>query len=57
MQLIGLFQKMKVDQKFLSTDFDSSSKLSGSMKADRKLVQEIEVTNTTAERGVAVSLI
>ena len=28
-QLIGFFQKIKIDQKFLSIDFDSWSELSG----------------------------
>ena len=57
-QLIGFFQKMKMDQKFLSIDFDSRNKLSGSLMAVRKLVQEIQVSNATAaERGVAMALI
>ena len=48
---------MKMDQKFLSIDYDSGSKLSGSLVADRKLFQRIQVTHATAERGVAVALI
>ena len=38
---MGVFQKMKMDQKFLSIDFDSWSELSGSLMEGRKLVQEI----------------
>ena len=49
-QLIGFFQKIKIDQKFLSIDFDSWSKLSGLLMADRKLVQRIQVPHATAER-------
>ena len=45
---------MKMDHKFLLLNFDSSSKLSGSLMADRKLVQKILVQYATAERGVAV---
>ena len=48
---------MKMDQKFLSIDVDSWSELSGSLMAVRKLVQEIQVPNATAERGVAVALL
>ena len=49
---------MKLDQKFLSIDFDSWSELSGSLMADRKLVQRIRVQHATAEHaGVAVALI
>ena len=48
---------MKMDQKFLSNDFDSWSELLGSLMADRKLVQKILVPCATAERGVAVVLI
>ena len=39
-QLIGFFQKIKIDQKFLSIDFDSWSELSGLLMANRKLVKE-----------------
>ena len=46
-----------MDQKFLSIDFDPWSELSGSLMADRKLVQKILVPRATAERGVAVVLI
>ena len=46
-----------MDQKFLSTDFDSESELSDSLMADRKLVQRIQVPYATAELGVAVQLI
>ena len=46
-QLIGFFQKRKMDQKFLLIDFDSWSELSGSLMAIRKLVQEIKVPNAT----------
>ena len=49
-QLIGFFQKIKIDQKFLSIDFDSWSELSGVLMADRKLVQRIQVPHATAER-------
>ena len=48
---------MKIDQKFLSVDFDSWSELSGSLMADRKLVQKIQVPHAIAERCVAVELI
>ena len=48
---------MKIDQIFLSIDFDSWSELSGSLIAFRKLIQEIQTSNATAERGVAVILI
>ena len=48
---------MKMDQKFLSIDFDSWSELSGLLMADRKLVQKILGLHVTAERGVAVVLI
>ena len=48
---------MKMDQKFLSIDFDSWSELSGSLMADKNLVQKILVPHATAERGVAVVLI
>ena len=42
MQLIGFFQKRKMDQNFLSIDFGSWSELlSGSLMAVRNLVQEI----------------
>ena len=34
-----------------------ASELSGSLMADRKLVEEIHVPNATAEHGVAVALI
>ena len=44
-------------QKFLSIDFDSWSELSGSMVADRELVQRIQVLHATAEHGVTVALI
>ena len=47
---------MKMDQKFLSIDYDPGSELSGSLVADRKLVQRIQVPHATAERGVAVAL-
>ena len=57
MQLVGFFQKMKMDQKFLSVDFDSWSELSGSLMADRKLGQRIQVLHATAECDVAVALI
>ena len=53
MQLIGFSQKMKMDQKLLSIEFDSGSELLGSFMADRKLVQRIQVSHATAERGVA----
>ena len=43
----GFFQKRKMDQKFLSIDFDSWSELSGSLMAIRKFVQEIKVLNAT----------
>ena len=46
-QLIGSFQKMKMDQKFLSIDFDSGSELPGSLVAVRTLVQKIQVPNAT----------
>ena len=36
---------MKMDQKFLSIDFNSWNELSGSLMTVRKLVQEIEVPN------------
>ena len=48
---------MKMDQKFLLIDFYSWSELSGSLIANRKLVQKIQVSHATAVRGVAVSLI
>ena len=48
---------MKLDQKFLSIDYDSGNELSGSLMADRKLVQRIQVQHATAERGGAVALI
>ena len=48
---------MKMDQKFLSIDYDSGSELSGSLVADRKLVQRIQVLHVTAECCVAVALI
>ena len=47
---------MKMDQKFLSVDFDSRRELSGSLMAVRKLVEEIKVPNATAERGVTAAL-
>ena len=47
---------MKMNQKFLLIDFDSGSELSGSLNADRKLVQRIQVLHATAEHGVAVVL-
>ena len=53
MQLIGFFQKMKMDRKLLSIEFDSVSELLGSFMAGRKLVQRIQVSHATAERGVA----
>ena len=37
MQLIGFFQKMKMDQKILSIDFDSWSELTGSLIAGQKV--------------------
>ena len=43
-----------MDQKYLSIDFDSWSKLSGLLMADRKLVKKIQVSHATAKRGVAV---
>ena len=46
-----------MDQKFQSIHFDFWSELSGSLMADRKLVQEIQIPNANAERGVAVVLI
>ena len=46
-----------MDQKFLSIDFDYWSELSGSLMADKNLVQKILVPHATAERGVAVVLI
>ena len=48
---------MKMDQKFLLIDSYSWSELSGSLMADGKLVQKIQVQHATASRGVAVSLI
>ena len=48
---------MKINQKFLSIDFDSWSELSGSLMADRQLVQRIKVPHATAERDEAVALI
>ena len=48
---------MKMDQKFLLVDFHSWSEQSGSLMADRKLVQKIQVPHATAVRGVAVPLI
>ena len=48
---------MKMDQKFLSIDFDSGSELSGSLMADRNFVKRIQVPHATAELGVAVALI
>ena len=48
---------MKMDQKFLSIDFDSWNKLSGSLMADRKLIQRIQVPHATVEHGVVVGLI
>ena len=56
MRLIGIFQTMKMHQKFLSIDFDSWSKLSGSFMADKKLVQKIQALLANADRGVAVAL-
>ena len=50
MQLIGFFQKIKIDQKFLLFDFDSWSKLSGLLMAGGQLVQRIQVPHATAER-------
>ena len=44
-----------MDQKFPSIDFDSGSELLGSLMADRKLVQRIQVSIATAELGVAVA--
>ena len=41
-----------MDQKF-----NSGSESSGSLMADRKLVQRIQVPHATTERGVAVALI
>ena len=46
-----------MDQILLSIDFDSWSELSGSLIAVRKLIQEIQVSNATAVRGVAATLI
>ena len=46
-----------MDQKVLIIDFDSGCELSGSLMADRKLVQKIQVPHATAERGVALALI
>ena len=40
---MGFFQKMKMDHKFLSVDFDSWNELPGSLMTVRKLVQEIQV--------------
>ena len=48
---------MKMDQKFLTIVFDSWSELSGSLMADRKLVQKIQAPHANAERCVAVALI
>ena len=48
---------MKMYKKFFSIDFDSGSELSGSLMADRKFVQRIQVPHATAERGLAVALI
>ena len=56
-QLIEFFQKRKMDQKFPSVDFDSWRELSGSLMANRNLVQNIQVPLATADRGVAVALI
>jgi len=47
------FLKMKMDQKFLTEDPGSWNDHSGYLMA-RKLVQGIQVTNDTAERGVAL---
>ena len=47
---------MKIDQTFLLIDFDSWSELLNSLMAVRKLVQQIQVPNGTAERGVAEAL-
>ena len=44
-----------MDQKFLSIVFDSGSELSGSLMADRQLVQRIQVSHATAERAVALT--
>ena len=49
-QLIGFFQKIKIDQKCPSIDLDFWSELSGLLMADRKLVQRIQVPHATAER-------
>ena len=43
---------MKIDQNFLSIDFDSWSELSGSLMAVRKLAQEIQVQNATIQKCV-----
>ena len=43
---------MKMDQKFLSIDFDSWSELSGSLMSVRKLVQKIKVQNATISKYV-----
>ena len=47
------FLKMKMDQKFLMKDPGSQNDQPGYLMA-RKLVQGIQVTNDTAERGVAL---
>ena len=47
---------MKMDQKLLLIDFYSWSELSGSLMADGKLVQKIQVPHATAVCGEAVSL-
>ena len=46
-----------MDQKFLSIDFGSGSELLGSLMADRKLLQKIQVSHATTEHGVALALI
>ena len=46
---------MKMGKKFPSIVFDSGSKLSGSLMADRQLVQRIQVPHATAEPGVALT--
>ena len=52
MQLIGFFQKIKINQKFLSIHFDSWSELSGLLMANRQLVPEIQVPNATTQEYV-----
>ena len=54
-QLIGFFQTIKMDQKFLSSDFDSWNELSGSLMTVGKLVQEIHVPNANMYIGIRLA--